>query len=288
MMNRRRFITVSAAAMVADAVQASPLRWQGRAMGADVSLVLQGGTQADLDAAVAKIRRLEGLFSIYDPTSELSRLNKNGGGKLSPQTAQLLALCDQIYMQTGGLFDPTVQPVFRAALLGRALPWDLVGWNKVRLDKDYLHLSQGQEMTLNGIAQGYATDRVRDLLASRGFTRALVSVGEHSAIGGPFRLGLQDPEHGLLAVRTLTDSAVATSSPSAMQITGAVAHIFDPAGTVGPLWSTVSVEAKSAALADGLSTALCMVPRDQAAQIARATGTRITLIDQDGDLVRLG
>ena len=65
-------------------------------------------------------------------------------------------------------------------------------------------------------------------------------------------------------------------------------HIFDPADKTAPRWSTVSVEAKSAALADGLSTALCMAPRDQIAQVAEATGTRITLIDDAGDLTRLG
>ncbi|NRB02825.1 MAG: FAD:protein FMN transferase [Rhodobacteraceae bacterium] len=286
-MTRRRFLSVSAATLVASAAHASTARWQGRAMGAEVSLVLHGGTQQDLDAAVTEIRRVERLFSIYDPTSELSHLNKNSGGRLSPDTQDLLALCDSVHRTTDGLFDPTVQPVFRAALHGRALPWHLVGWDRVRIEQGHLTMAKGQQLTLNGIAQGYATDQVRDLLTARGFAKALVSVGEHSAIGGPFRLQLEDPIHGPLGLRTLEDSAIATSSPNAMQL-GVGAHIFDPTGRAVPLWSTVSVEAKSAALADGLSTALCMAPRDQIAQIAGATGTRITLIDRSGDLTRLG
>lgn len=287
MMNRRRFISISAAAVGATAAQALPVRWQGRAVGGEVTLTLHGGTQADLDAAVAEIDRIEKLFSIYVPDSEVSRLNKNGGGRVSSDTERLLALCDEVFVLTDGLFDPTIQPVFRAALEERAPPWHLVGWDRVRLDQGQLYLAKGQEITLNGIAQGYATDRVRDLLATRGFIKALVSVGEHSAIGGPFRLALQDPQHGPVGLRTLTDSAIATSSPGAMSL-GAGMHIFDPAGKAAPLWSTVSVEAKSAALADGLSTALCMAPSDQIAQVASATGARVTLVDRDGDLTRLG
>jgi len=285
-MNRRRFITISAAAMAATATQAAPARWQGYAMGGEVSLTLYGGARADLDAAVAEISRIEKLFSIYDPNSELSRLNKKSGGRLSPDTAQLLSLCDRVYHVTNGLFDPTVQPVFRAAFEGRTLPWHLVGWARVRLDPGSLNLAAGQELTLNGIAQGYATDRVRDLLTERGFTKALVSVGEQSAIGGPFRLALEDPQHGFIGVRTLADSAIATSSPGALHLQAGM-HIFDPAGNATPLWSTVSVEAKTAALADGLSTALCMAPRDQVAQVAKSTNTRITLVDDAGDLTRV-
>lgn len=286
-MNRRRFITISAAAVLATTAQGAPARWRGRAMGGEVSLTLYGGTQADLDSAVNEIDRIEKIFSIYDSDSEISRLNRNGGGRVSTETARLLALCDQVCTLTDNLFDPTIQPVFRAALEGRVLPWHLVGWDRLRLDQGRLYLAPDQEITLNGIAQGYATDRVRNLLAARGFTKALVSVGEHSAIGGPFRLALEDPQHGYIGMRTVADSTIATSSPGAMSL-GKRTHILHPNRNAAPLWSTVSVEAKSAALADGLSTALCMAPRDLTERVASATGTRITLVSRDGDLTRLG
>ncbi|MEL7211087.1 MAG: FAD:protein FMN transferase [Pseudomonadota bacterium] len=286
-MDRRRFITISAAALVATQARASTVRWHGRAMGAEVSLTLDGGTQADLDAAVAEIARMEKLFSIYDETSELSQINRTGSGALSAESAELFALCDQVHRSTGGLFDPTIQPVFKAALAQQALPWHLVGWDQVTLEPDHIRLGTDQELTLNGIAQGYATDRVRDLLVGRGFTKALVSVGEHAAIGGPFRLGLEDPVHGPVGARTLQDGAIATSSPGAMRL-GAGTHILNPRGGAARHWSTVMVEAKSAAMADGLSTALCLASRAQIEGIAEATGTRVTLIDREGDVSRVG
>ena len=256
-------------------------------MGAEVSLTLHGGAQADLNAAIAEIARMEKLFSIYDPLSEVSQINRNGGGTLSAASVDLFALCNQVHHLTHGLFDPTIQPVFKAALAQKALPWHLVGWDQVTLEPDHLHLGKKQELTLNGIAQGYATDRVRDLLVARGFTKALVSVGEHGAIGGPFRLGLQDPVYGLVGTRTLQDGSIATSSPGAMRL-GAGTHILSPYGETVPYWSTVTVEAESAALADGLSTALCLASRTQIEDIAKATNVRVTLIDPEGDMSLVG
>ena len=57
-------------------------------------------------------------------------------------------------------------------------------------------------------------------------------------------------------------------------------------GAGGVLWSTVSVEAESAALADALSTAGCMMDADALHRAATALGgvRRITLVTHAGDL----
>ena len=57
----------------------------------------------------------------------------------------------------------------------------------------------GMAVTLNGIAQGYITDRVTDLLARRPGPRAgghgeIYAMGERSD-GQPWRAGLADPDH---------------------------------------------------------------------------------------------
>lgn len=288
MMNRRRFIQVSAATMLLPgSAMADPLRWRGRALGADVSLTIHGGSEADVAAALSEIRGAEARFSIYDPASELSRMNASGGGPISEQMAELLALCQKIHAATDGLFDPTIQPVFRALLEGREPPWTLVGWERVRRTAWHITLDQGQEITLNGIAQGFATDRVRAALQARGFKNSLISVGEHAAIGGPFRLSLEDPVFGQIGTRTLQDRAIATSSPGALRL-GHETHILHPRHRAAAVWSTVSIEAESAALADGLSTALCLAPEALVREVAQLTGSRITLVDRHGDVTRIG
>lgn len=284
MIKRRRFIQIIAAAGAGTSAiaQTDVQRWRGRAMGADVSLDLFGAAPRDLEDAQRLIHDLEARFSLYDPGSELSRLNAAGRGQTSDHMAALLQICDDIHNATGGLFEPTVQPVFAALAKGLTPPWDLIGWDRVTREAGRASLGPGQALTLNGIAQGYATDCLADLMRARGLERALVHVGEHAAIGGPFRLSLEDPVHGPLGHRTLQNGALATSSPSALRF-GAQSHILHPLG-FKPQWSTVSVEAQSAAVADAVSTALCLASKSQVQEIVVATQVRATLVDLSGDL----
>lgn len=79
--------------------------------------------------------------------------------------------------------------------------------------------------------------------------------------------------------------AIATSSPAATPL-GDQGHILH--ASARPHWSTVSVEASSATLADSLSTAMVLAPRDQIREIKKqADITRVTLVDFDGNLMTL-
>ncbi len=83
----------------------------------------------------------------------------------------------------------------------------------------------------------------------------------------------------------LRNGAIATSSPGAMSL-GDQAHILHPKSQ--PRWSTVSVEAQTASLADGLSTAMVLATRDQIAAWRRLAGLhRVTVVDFDGNLSTL-
>ena len=142
-----------------------------------------------------------------------------------------------------------------------------------------------QALTLNGIAQGFATDLVTDVLSAHGLENALVNIGEYRSLGGPWRLALSDPNHGDLGVRTLRGSAIATSSPAATPL-GTNGHILHQSAL--PKWSSVSVEASSATLADSLSTAMVLASREEIeAMREQVAFSRITLVDQSGDLITL-
>ena len=281
-LNRRRFITISAACIATGALAASH-RWNGRALGADVSIDLHGGDQIALDAAVATLRRLERAFSLMDPASELSRLNDTGRTTPSADMRAILREADTAYHLTNGVFDPTIQTLWHATALGTAVDPNAFGWDQIDLG-DQVTLGAGQKLTLNGIAQGFITDRVRDVLTDHGLTQALINIGEHAAIGGPFRLGLSDPAHGVVGHRSLINGTIATSSPGALRI-GQKTHIMHP--TAKPIWSTVSVEATKATKADALSTAMCLMSKEDVRTIARMTGVRVTLVDDQGDVTTI-
>ena len=282
---RRRFLQVIAAAgFFPRAAQAA--EWQGRAFGADVALSLSGpGADATLLKLPAFLAQIESVFSLYQP-SELTTLNTTGHAKPSPWLAQALGLCDRLHHLTGGAFDPTVQPMWQALATGEnpVSKQSLIGWHRLQIGPE-IRLSQGQALTLNGMAQGFAADLVRDWLAAQGFTHALVQMGEYAALGGPFTLGIADPAAGLLGQRQLgSGRALAASSPRATLV-GGQPHILHPQG-LSPLWSTVAVEADSAALADGLSTALVFldVPQITALRAKVPQLGPVTLIDDQGDL----
>ncbi len=293
MITRRRFIAIAATAALPGMAGAQSQGWQGQAMGADASITLTGaGAAKALIRAENLLRRIEAVFSLYQPDSEVSRLNAVGHVDLpSPDLVAVLELSRRVHLATAGLFDPTVQPLWRALATGgdadaAAL---LIGLDRVRVTPEGVRMDKGQALTFNGIAQGYATDMVRDLLAREGFDNCLINIGEYAAIGGPWSIGIEDPEFGLLATRHITGDALATSSPRAMLLTEQTAHILDPARRRQPRWATVSVQADSAALADGLSTALCFASADEIRAIRGHLGRvgRVTVVDLRGDLSTL-
>lgn len=286
---RRRFIALSAASLAAG--PASAFTWQGRALGADAQITLHGDRQVS-KTAMSEIQRtlfeVERTFSIYDPTSELSRLNASRTLAPSRRFDALLPHVDHVWRATGGAFDPTIQAYWHAFQTGadtrRAMA--SVGWDRVRRDAQGIHLQQGQLLSFNGIAQGAATDEIVNILRRYGYQNAMVNIGEYAGLGGPWRLGLSDPQFGRLGQATLRDAAIATSSPGAMRL-GEGFHILDPKrGAIRPMWSTVTVEADTATLADGLSTALCLMSLDQAKQMRRSLPgiRRIILVDWTGNL----
>lgn len=289
MMNRRRFLAIAGSFAATPAI-AQSTSWTGHAFGAEVSIELRGPNDVAgpaLQQAQALIAEVERLFSLYDPGSDLALLNAQGLRTVPPRFEMLMWTADEAYRLTDGLFDPTVQPLWQALAEGGdvATAQGLVGWDRVTMRGNRVQLGSGQALTFNGIAQGFATDLVSDMLRERGFDRTLVNIGEHRGAGGPWRLGLADPVHGQLAMRTIENMAVATSSPLATPV-GPHGHIVHAVQT--PRWSTVSVEAETATMADALSTGLALGDLALAKRVRGVKGVhRITLIDPGGDLITL-
>lgn len=137
----------------------------------------------------------------------------------------------------------------------------------VRPDRIDLGVAGQSALTLNGIAQGEITDRIVALLKGYGLRDILVDMGEIAAMGlradrTNWKVGLSSPD-GIVRQRiTLQDRAVATSAPAGTMLTASQGHIVGPGGQVAQ-HQLVSVSAPRAAVADGLSTALCLMQSDQ-------------------------
>ncbi|WP_370273379.1 FAD:protein FMN transferase [Pseudooceanicola nitratireducens] len=285
-MTRRRFLTLSAAAVLPGTARAASQSWRGIAFGGEVSITITGRADriaADLKALILRMRQIEARFTLFDPGSDLRRLNRLGRAPLGPDLNAVLTVAQAVHDATGGMFDPTVQRLWLDLAEGRAPDPGRIGLGQLRREGGDLVLGPGQQLTLNGIAQGFAADQLRDMLRARGYARALVDMGEQAALGGHFRLGIEDPAAGPVGRVSIRNAAVATSSPGAMRI-GGRDHILHPRGGAA-LWSTVTVVAGQAALADAASTAFCLMDVPAMRRARDRLGLhRVLYVDRDGDV----
>lgn len=256
----------------------------GLAFGTTVSLAAAGPDRTELDAALsdgmAALRAVEREASLFRPDSALARLNRSGRlENPPPHLAAMLAFALTLAAETGGAFDPTVQPLWplwsgAADRGGRPEPAALkeclarIGWRRVSLSPEAIALHEGTEVTLNALVQGYAADVVMAALRARGIADAFVDTGEFGAAGThadgtPWRLGIADPRRNgeVAAVIAPFTGFAATSGDYNMAFSPDFTdhHIYDPATGYSPRGlASVTVTAPSGLLADGLSTA-CMV-----------------------------
>lgn len=292
-LNRRRFLAITAAATALPCASAAGTMhtWRGTALGAECEITLHASSEIArpaLSQAQQLLDHVEAQFSLYRADSALNLLNSTGFlAAPDPSFLALMALSDRAHDLTEGAFDPSIQPLWQALAGGggAAAARALVDWGKVSWDAERIMLGPSQRLSFNGIAQGFATDLICNAFADLGLDQALVNIGEFRGLGGPWRIGLADPDHGHIGTRTLRSGAIATSSPNALRFAGGEAHILHPQGR-GPLWATVSVEAETAALADALSTAFCCLDLETLRSVrARLPELRlISLLDRSGDL----
>ena len=285
-LNRRRFLMISAAALLAGKPSlADPLRqWRSRALGAEVVIALAHPDGEGIARRVfAEIERLEQIFSLYRKESELSRLNRDGSlRRPSFELLECLSLSAAVGAATHGAFEPTVQPLWHYYAQAHEADAEpdpdslerlrtLIGFQWVAFGSEEVrYLKPGMAMTLNGIAQGLIADKVAALLREEGLTNVFINTGEIQALGsspqdGPqgWLVSLKAGEELLPGRVLLKDRALATSAPLGTTFDGGgrLSHILDPR-TGLPVKASrrlVSVSSRSAAIADALSTAGCLL-----------------------------
>jgi FAD:protein FMN transferase len=217
------------------------------------------------------------------------------------ELVEVLSLAAEVSRASDGVFDVTVQPLWQrlaghfaadgAEPAGPDLTEAarLVDWRGVAVGPQRIALARpGMAVTLNGIAQGYITDQVADLLRREGMGSVLIDLGETKAVGlhpeaRPWRVGLADPADPARVGRRveLTDAALATSGGygTVFDAGGRHNHLIDPRSRrSAPARRSVSVVAPAAAIADAASTALALMPEQEAPELLRQLGARAAYI----------
>ncbi len=242
-----------------------------------------------LRAAFAEAVRIERLLSVFDPTSEMSRVNREAWRGPVVVGAELLGLIEaarRFSVISGGTVDATVSPLTRSwrirddryggvplrPLAGDELEGLLagVGFSMIAVDPHagtVAYRDSCVELEFGAMGKGYTIDRVVRLLIAAGVSSALVDFGSVAyAIGKPpgedgWRVGIRHPRdpNRVLGVVCLSDAALATSGDDqqAVIIRGIrYGHILDPrTGRPAHRAASASVVARTALDADALSTA---------------------------------
>jgi thiamine biosynthesis lipoprotein len=304
--SRRKFIAISAAAaglglspFAAKRATAAPLiEWRGTSLGALATIRIyhpdKAAAERLISEAVGEARRLQSVFTLYREDSTLCELNRRGALSAPPaELIEVLQACDAFWRLTGGVFDPTVQPLWRcyadhfaahaddsqAALATKTrAALDLVGWGKVHFSRDRVVLARpGMGLTLNGIAQGYITDRVIARLRAAGISSCLVDMGEIGTLGTrpdghAWQVAVEDRLGSPSASFSIVDKAVATSAAHGFQFDarGYFNHLFNPTtGKCAAPSRTITVIADTATKADALSTAFALMEDEAIGSVTR-------------------
>ncbi len=265
-----------------------------------------------IGAAFEELGRVDRIMSLYRQESQVSVLNREGVLEdPDSRLVEVLEAAREMSKRTEGAFDVTVQPlweVYAAAKKEGRLPEEgalreakaKVDWRKVEGSTRRVVLKgKGMAITLNGIAQGYAADRVMAALRGYGVEDALVNTGEVGAMGrkedgSGWTVGVQHPRRAdaFVAVAKLEDRFLATSGDYATAFSEdwSEHHVFDPSTGKSPReFSSVSVLAKTGMEADAFSTAVFVLGYERGMKMVKETdGVEALFVLKDGRVVATG
>lgn len=201
-------------------------------MDTEVEIILPRGNEEDFAVAFDEMRRIEKLMDVYNPKSEVSRINRLADKepiKVSKEIFEVLKEALEYSRLTSGAFDVSIRPLSRLWGEGGKLKeipeveeieerLALVSYKNIILnekDQTVKFKREGMALDLGGIAKGYALDRAIKVLKERGIKEALINAGGDIRAMGErsWRVGLQHPrkEKEVLAVIELRNQAIATS-----------------------------------------------------------------------------
>ncbi|MFZ5875081.1 MAG: FAD:protein FMN transferase [Nitrospirota bacterium] len=257
-------------------------------------------------AAFEEIQRLEGLLSLYNSASEVSRINRAAGQRptsVSFETWEVISRGLEFGRLTNGAFSPVLgaasqrwsfldkkhvlTPAEVAELKPESHLEDLV------LDENRQTVwlrKPGMKVDLGGIAKGYIAERAKAVLLEHGVTSGIVATAGDLVIfgakpdGKPWRVGVQHPRKPgyTMASMELTDCAISTSGDYERFFTedGVIYHhILDPE-TLFPAreCQSVTVVADHGLFADALSTGAFVMGSERGMALLHRTGLGKTII----------
>lgn len=252
------------------------------------------GSRKNLEFAENEIKRFDKIFSSYDTSGQLYKINKNNGGQVSAEMAEILNKSKVFYEKTEGAFDVTLKnlkdlwaiksnnpQVPTEEEIAKAL--EKTGMDKLAVSAENVTLNGGIQLDFGGIAKGYTTDVVVKGLKERNVKKFVLDLGGNIygySKSKPLNIGIQNPygQRGdVLLTLEITDHAVVSSGAYERNFKvgdKVYHHILDPK-TGYPADNGISqatVVGKNSALCDAYSTAIFVMGREKAENLYKESG----------------
>ena len=298
----RSFLIVFSLIYFSSNAQKARFRFSEQKMGSPLNIIFyaQDSLIANKQARACfkLVDSLNHIFSNYDSSSELTRINNNAGiakSMASPLMWELITQSKEAYIKSKGAYNIAMGPLTHLWRTARRLKKFsttaqikekllLCDFNKIQLNnRDHsIYLSdKGMQLDFGGIGKGYIAQKVVDYLKKEGVTASLVDAGGDIVFGDAppnkkgWIVGVNQPEKtdDLLPEKLqLHNMSVATSGDVYQFIEHAgkkYSHIINPLTGYGVTsLRNVTVIANNGADADWLATACSILPINEAKRLA--------------------
>ncbi len=242
-----------------------------------------------IDEAIAEIRRIEALLTTFSDDSQTNQINQQAGiqpVKVDKEVFDLIKRSLKISELTQGAFDITYGSIDKSLwnfdLSMKALPdaetarksVRLINYKTVLLDESESTVflkEKGMRIGFGGIGKGYAAEKAKMLMISKGVKSGIVNAsGDLSTWGSQpngnaWTVGIADPnaQHNIFSSLKISNIAVATSGnyEKFVVINGKkYSHTIDPkTGLPVSGIKSVTILSPNAELADAMATPIMVM-----------------------------
>lgn len=282
----------------------------------DITVVAESETKGNqyIDLAVAEITRIEKLISSWDANSQTSEINRNSGIKpvvVDDELFQLIQRCIKISKLTNGAFDISYASMDKVWFFDgtmKEMPTEeaiknsvaKVGYQNIVLDEKnhsvFLKL-EGMKIGFGAIGKGYAADKAKALLQSKGVTSGIINASGDlntwgkQPDGNDWLVAIVNPlnkEH-VFSWMPVNNSAVVTSGNYEKYVkfnNVLYTHIIDPRTgypATGILSATLFTA--NAELADALATSIFVMGVETGLDfVNQLKGVECIIVDKDNKI----
>ena len=249
-----------------------------------------------IDDAYALLAELDHQLSMYNSSSDISRINSQAGTQsvnVPDSVVEVVRDSRRLYDVTSGIFNPLIGAVTRLWKINRAdntIPsreslesaLGLSEINNLEISDGSIYLkNKGCVLDLGGIAKGYASKKIADLFRNRGVTSGLIDLGGNIYVvgkkpdGSDWRIGVRNPldPYGspILALAVNDCSVITSGGYERFKVVDGkrYSHFFDPKtgeSVMSDLLSATLVT-PDGSLGDGLATAFMIAGFDESAKM---------------------